>query len=72
MNGQIVAKIALNRNIEAFIVYITFFSLELNMIIHLSWKTEIASLNIKKVFKNILAKYLDFINIFQKINFKTI
>lgn len=55
-----------NKNVETFIVYIAFFSLEIKIIIYLAEKTQIISLGIEEVLKNILTKYLDFKNMFIK------
>lgn len=55
-----------NKNVETFIVYIAFFSLEIKMIIYLAEKTQIISLGIEEVLKNILTKYLNFKNMFIK------
>lgn len=56
----------LNKNIKAFVIYITFLNLSL-ILIHLARKTQIASLIIKKII--ILNKYSDFANIFLKFFF---
>ena len=56
----------LNENIKTFIAYIIFFSLKLKILIYLSQKTQIVFLNIKKIYKNILVKYLNFENMFLK------
>lgn len=52
---------ALNKNIKAFIIYISFFSLEL---IYPIRKAQIASLLTEEVI--ILDKYSDFIHVFSK------
>ena len=56
-------KVAFEENIEALVVYMTFLSLSL-MLIYLVKEAQIASLLAKKV--KILAKYSDFLDIFQK------
>ena len=53
----------LDKNIEVFVMYITFFSFSL-ILIHLAKKIKIALLLTEKV--TISNKYLDFINIFLK------
>lgn len=57
------AKLILNKNIKAFVIYVAPFSLSF-ILIYLAQKVEIVLLFIKKV--NILAKYLDLINVFLK------
>ena len=47
-------------------MYITFFSLKIKITIYLGKKTQIISLNIKKILKNVLFKYLNFVDIFSK------
>lgn len=54
-------KTALDENVEAFIVYMTFIVLG-SMLIHLARKGQIALLLAKEV--KILAEYLDFLNAF--------
>lgn len=49
---------------KVFIVYVTSLSLNLKMSIYLTWKAQIALLGAEKV--TILAKYLNFIDIFSK------
>lgn len=49
---------------KPFIVYPAFLDLAFKILIHMAWKTQIATLLIKKV--TILAQYLDFIDIFLK------
>ena len=56
------AKVALNNNIKAFMVYIS--SLGLKIIIHLARKAQVALLLVKKIF--ILTKYSGFDNDFSK------
>ena len=51
----------LDKNIKVFIVYITFLNLKS---IYLTWKTQIGLLLTKKII--VLAKYLDFIEIYLK------
>ena len=58
----------LNKNINFFIVYITFFSLKTKITIYLAQKIQITLLNIELVPKNILIKYLQFANIFSKMS----
>ena len=55
----------LNKNIKAFIVYITFFSLKL---IYLAEKSKISLFFIVKI--RFLAKYLSFIDVFSKKSVK--
>ena len=58
-------KVALDENIKAFVIYVTFFSLkELTMIIHLVKEAQIALLLAKKV--KILTKYSDFSDVFSE------
>lgn len=57
------AKVALDENIEVFIVHITSLSLR-QITIHLAQKAQIALLIIENI--NILSKYLDFIDIYLK------
>ena len=54
----------LDENIKAFVIYVSFLNLRLKIITHPAKKTQIALLFIEKVL--ILAKYLDFANIFLK------
>ena len=61
INKKTFTKMALDKNIEAFVVYITSFSLNL-ILIYLAWEVYIVLLIIKKV--KILIKYLDFLNVF--------
>lgn len=56
-------KAALNKNVEIFVMYMTFIDLS-SMLIHPAKKTQIASLITKKV--KISAKYSDFNNVFLK------
>lgn len=51
----------LDKNVEAFVMYVTSFNLSL-MLIHPTKKAQIASLITKKI--KILVKYLDFSNVF--------
>ena len=55
-------KTELYKNIQVFVVYKA--SLILKMTIYLIWETQIVLLNLKKVI--ILAKYLDFTDLFLK------
>ena len=55
---------ALDENIEAFVVYVNSLSLGSKMTIHLAGKAQIALLLAKKV--TVLAKYLDFADVFLK------
>ena len=59
-------KIAINNNIEVYLVYITSFSLKLKIIIYLVKKVKIAYLSIQKIFKCILIIYLNFVYTFLK------
>ena len=52
----------MNENIEVFVVYMAFFTLEIT--IYLAQKTQIALLFIKKII--VQEKYLDFANLFSK------
>lgn len=54
----------LNKNVKVFIVYIIFLNLGSKILIHQVYKVQINLLIVKKVI--ILAKYLDYINIFSK------
>lgn len=54
----------LDKKIKAFIVYMIF--LRFKMSIHLTWKAKIVLLLVEKI--TILAKYLDFLNIFSEIS----
>ena len=58
------AKAALNKNIGAFVIYVSFLSLRSKMTIYAAWKAQIASLLAKKV--TVPAKYSDFANVFSK------
>ena len=58
------AKVVFDENIKALMVYISFLSLRLRMIIHLAKKVQIALLLAEKVI--IPAKYLDFADVFLK------
>lgn len=63
INKKNFAKAVLNKNIEAFVVYVTFFSLKKQtMTIYPIRKTQIASLLTKKI--TIFNKYSDFSNVF--------
>lgn len=64
INKKEFAKAVLDENIKAFMVHFTFFNLEIKMKIYLAYETQIMFLDIKKAFKRILAKYLNFINLF--------
>lgn len=55
-------KTALNKNVEAFVVYIAF--LLSKILIYPTWTAQIALLLAKKV--TILTEYLDFTNVFSK------
>ena len=55
---------ALNENIVAFVVYMSFLSLKSKMTIYPDWEAQIASLLVEKV--TIPAKYADFFDIFSK------
>ena len=58
------AKAALDENIEAFILYVSFLCLRLKMTIHPARKAQIASLLAKEV--TVPAKYSDFAHVFSK------
>ena len=58
------AKAALDENIEAFVVYVSFLSLGSKMTIYPAWEAQITSLLAKKVI--VSAKYSDFANISSK------
>ena len=57
---------AVNKNIKDFIVYIIFLSRNSKIIIHQAFKTRIIFVNFYKIFNNILANYLDILDIFLK------
>ena len=58
------AKVALDENINDFIVHVSSLSLKSKMTIYPAWKAQIASLLVEKV--TVPAKYLDIANIFSK------
>ena len=63
INKKEFTKVELDKNVKAFIIYKTFFNLNL-MSIHPAHKVRISLLVAKKV--KIAHKYLDFLNIFLK------
>lgn len=63
INGKNFVKIALNKNIKIFVIYILSFGLSL-ILIYLAKKAQIVLLLTKKII--ILNIYFDFINIFLK------
>lgn len=65
IDNKKVAKVTLDKNIEIFVVYIIIFNLK-QIIIFLAEKAEIIFLNIIKTFKNILAEYSNYGDIFYK------
>lgn len=68
MNKKKFAKMALDKNIKGFVVYLTSFSLNKpTIIIHLARKAHIALFITKEM--QILAKYSNFLDIFQKRKF---
>ena len=70
INKKKFAKVALNKNIEAFVVHVSSLSLGSKMTIHLAWKAQIALLLAREV--TVLAEYLDFANIFSKESTKVL
>ena len=56
----------LNKNIKAFVIYITSFSLRPNIIIYLLKKVKILLYSIKKILKYFFIKYSKFVDIFFK------
>ena len=57
---------ALDENIEFFIVHIISLGLKIKIVLYLVREVRIVLLRIKKIFKSILAKYLDIINLLSK------
>ena len=68
INKKKFAKVVLDENVEAFVVYIA--SLTSKITIHLGWKAQIALLLAKKV--PVLAEYADFVNVFLKKSAKVL
>lgn len=65
INKKEFAKVVLNKNIKVFVMHVTFLSFnKIMIIIYLTKKAQIALLLTKEV--KILAKYLDFFNVFSK------
>ena len=64
INKKGFAKVALDENIETFVVHMSFLSLKSKMTIHLAQKAQTALLLAKKV--TIPAQYSDFANVFLK------
>ena len=62
INRKEFAKAALNKNVKAFIIYVTLFMSKIT--IHIAQKARIILLTIKKI--NILEKPFDFSNFFLK------
>ena len=58
------AKVALDENIEAFVVHVSSLSLGSKMTIHPAWKAQIASLLAKEII--VPTEYSDFANVFSK------
>ena len=58
------AKVALDENIKAFVVYVSSLSLGSKMTIHPAWEAQIASLLAKKV--TVPVEYSDFADVFSK------
>ena len=56
----------MNKNIKVFIAYIALSKLEIKIIIYIVRKVQIILLSFDEIFKSILAKYLDFANMFLK------
>ena len=68
INKKKFAKAALDKNVKAFVVHISFLSLRSKITIHLAWENQIALLLAKEI--TILVKYADFANIFLKKSIK--
>ena len=64
INKKKFVKAALDKNIEAFVVYVSFLSIRSKMTIYLARKAEIASLLAEKI--TVPAEYSDFAKIFSK------
>ena len=64
INKKEFTKIILNKNVNTYIIYILSLNFKIEIIIYLIQKVSIISKSFKEVFKNILAKYLDFVNVF--------
>ena len=64
INNKEFAKIALDKNIKAFVVHVSCLDLKLRMTIHLAKTVQRALLLAEKV--SVLAKYLHFANVFLK------
>ena len=64
INKKKFVKAALDKNIEAFMVHVSFLSLESKMTIHSAWEAQIALLLAEKV--TVPAKYSDFADVFSK------
>lgn len=56
-------EIALAKDVEAFVIHVTFLTLR-SMMIHLAWKTQMASLLSEEVI--LLTEYTDFADLFLK------
>ena len=66
INKKEFAKTTLNKNVKFFVVHIAFFSLRTKMIFYPTRNAKIVLVIIEKVSKSILAKSLNFIDIFPK------
>ena len=64
LHKKVFAKVVLNQNIKVFEIYIIFLNIKIKMITYLACKVYIIFQSIEKALKNILAKYLNFINMF--------
>ena len=70
INKKEFAKVALNENIEAFMVHVSFLNLGLKMTIYSDWEAHIALLLAEKI--TVSAEYLDFADIFSKKSAKVL
>ena len=64
INKKEFAQAALDKNVEAFVMHVSFLSLRSKMTIHPAWEAQIMLLLIKKV--TVPAEYLNFADIFSK------